>query len=95
MSDKVNYFIKDATERVLATAGELVAAVAAGYLFLEATGVLELDYQTLLAAGPLVLVAVVVKTLAASKIGDKGTAAIDRDPVRHVDTEFHADDYEE
>jgi len=95
MSDKLNYWIKDATERVLSAAGEVAAALAALYLFVESTGLLELDWQTLAVAGPLVVVMTVLKTVAASRIGDKGTAALDRDPVRLVDAEFHQDDYKE
>lgn len=92
MSDKLNFWIKDATERVVSTAGEVAAAIAALYVFVQTTGLLELDWQTLAAAGPLVVVATVVKTIAASRMGDNGTAALDRDPVRHVDAEFHQDD---
>lgn len=95
MSDRVNYWIKDATERVVSTAAQLAAAVATLFVFVESTGLLELDWQTLAAAGPLVLAFTVVKVLAASGVGDKGTAAVDRDPVRLVDAEFHADDYKE
>lgn len=95
MSDKLNYWIKDATERVLSTAGQVAAAVAALYVFVESTGLLELDWETLIAAGPLVVVMTIVKVIAASQLGDKGTAALDRDPVRYVDAEFHQDDYKE
>lgn len=95
MSDKLNYWIKDATERVLSAAGEVVAAVAALYLFVESTGLLELDWPTLAAAGPLVIVMTILKVVASSQLGDKGTAALDRDPVRDVDAEFHQDDYKE
>lgn len=95
MSDNINYWIKDATERVVSTASQVAAAIATLYLFVESTGLLELDWQTLAAAGPLVVLFTVVKVVAASRLGDKGTAALDRDPVRLVDAEFHRDDYKE
>lgn len=95
MSDRVNFWIKDATERVVSTAAQLAAAVATLYVFVESTGLLELDWQTLATAGPLVLGFTVLKVIAASGVGDKGTAGVDRDPVRLVDAEFHADDYKE
>lgn len=95
MSDKFNFWIKDATERVLSTAGQVVAAAVALWLFVQQTGLLEVDWQTVAAGGPLVILFTILKVLAVSGLGDKGTAAVDRDPVRHVDAEFHADDYKE
>ena len=95
MSDKVNFWIKDATERVLSTAGQVVLAAVSLWLFVQETGLLEVDWQTVAVGGPLVVLFTVLKVLAASGLGDKGTAAVDRDPVRQVDAEFHADDYKE
>jgi hypothetical protein len=95
MSDKVNFWIKDATERVLSTAGQVVLAAVSLWLFVQETGLLEVDWQTVAVGGPLVVLFTVLKVLAASGLGDKGTAAVDRDPVRLVDAEFHADDYKE
>lgn len=91
----VNFWIKDATERVLSTAAQVIAAAGALWVFVEQTGLLEVDWQTATAGGALVVVATVLKVLAASGLGDKGTAALDRDPVRHVDSDFHQDDYKE
>lgn len=95
MSDKFNFWIKDATERVLSTAGQVVAAAVALWLFVQQTGLLEVDWQTVAAGGPLVILFTILKVLAVSGMGDRGTAAVDRDPSRQVDAEFHADDYKE
>jgi hypothetical protein len=85
-------WIRDATERVLSTAGEVAAAVAALYVFVDQTGLLDLDWATLATAGPAVIALTVFKTVAASRFGDKGTSAIDTDPEKRVELDEHTHD---
>lgn len=69
-------FIKDATERVLATAVMLAAAIASVEAVIASTGLLQSEYQQITAIAGVTIVLNIIKVLAAAKTGDKGTASL-------------------
>lgn len=79
----MNYktFYQDARERVLSTAVVVAGAVGTVQLAVAQTGLFQEQWEQLTAIGAVAVALNIVKVLAAKKIGNTETAAIDRAPA--------------
>lgn len=66
---------KDARERVVWTAAYLLGAVASVQLVVDNTGMFQAEWQQFTAIGGVTLALNVIKVIAATKVGEKGTAS--------------------
>lgn len=73
-SKLVNWY-KDARERVVWTAAYLIGAVASIQLVVDNTGLFQQEWQQFTAIGGVTLALNVIKVIAATKVGEKGTAS--------------------
>lgn len=73
--------IKDAAERVGATAAYLAAAVLLVETTVANTGLLQGEYAQVIAIPVVALVLNIIKVIAAMYTGDKGTASLAREEV--------------
>lgn len=85
-------WIKDARERVLSTAVYLVGAIATVQLLVDNTGLFQEEWQQFTAIGGVTLALNVIKVIAATKVGEHGTAAARKQPVLALEGD---DSYEE
>lgn len=74
-------FGKDALERVTSTVIIVLAAVAAVSGAVETTGLLQEEWQALLAVPAIAMVLNIAKVFLAAKIGDRGTASLASEDV--------------
>lgn len=74
-------FIKDAAERVLSTAVMLAGAIASVEMTIANTGLLQQEYQQVTAVAGVTLVLNIIKVLAATKTGDRGTASLAKEDI--------------